>query len=84
MICQKRHRRAIPGSKAIPGCVAKTSGSLVEMVFVPTVSPSTHPVHEPQVPFQVASFSIRHNIAVCAVVLALSLELLSFGGDDAL
>ena len=32
------------------GCVAKTSGSLVEVVFVLTVSRSTHLVHEPLFP----------------------------------
>ncbi len=37
------------------GCVAKTSGSLVEVVFVLTVARPTYLVHEPQAPFQVAS-----------------------------
>ncbi len=32
------------------GCVAKTSGSLVEVVFVLTVARPTHLVHETQAP----------------------------------
>ena len=32
------------------GCVAKTSGSLVEVAKVPTVARPTHLVHEPQAP----------------------------------
>jgi hypothetical protein len=33
------------------GCVAKTGGSLVKVVIVPTVSRPTDPVHEPKAPF---------------------------------
>ena len=40
----------------LKGCVAKTSGSLVEVAKIRIVARPTHPVHELQAPLQVASF----------------------------
>ena len=57
------------------GCVAKTSGSLVDVVFVLTIARPTHRVHEPKAPIQVASLPIMHHSAVCPVVSALPAQL---------
>ena len=43
------------------GCVATPGGSLVEVVFVFTIVRPTHPVHEHQAPFQMASKSDRSH-----------------------
>ena len=67
----------------LKGCVAKTSGSLVEVVFVLTIARPSYFVHEPKAPFQVASFPIRHHPAVCEVVLAVSALVPPPGRDDA-
>ncbi len=64
------------------GCVAKTGSSLGKVVIIFTVSRPTHLVHEPQAPFQVASFPIGHHSAVCPVVPALSAQLPQPGRDD--
>ena len=66
------------------GCVAKTGGSLVEVIFVLTVPCPTHSVHEHLAPIQVASLAILNHPVVCSVVSALSLELPQSRGDDAL
>ena len=67
----------------LKGCVAKTGGSLVEVVFMPTTLSHRYPIHEPQATIQVASLPIRHHCVVCPVVSALSPELPQFVGDDA-
>ena len=65
------------------GCVAKTSGSLIGIVFILTVACPTHLVHEPKAPLQVASFPIRYHPIVPAVVSAISPQLPQLGGNDA-
>lgn len=64
------------------GCVAKTNGSLVEVVKIPTVARPTHLVHEPQAPLHCVH-PIRHHLTVRPVVSALSLDLPQFGRNDA-
>ncbi len=65
------------------GCVAKTGDGLVKLAIVPTVSCPTDPVHEPQVPVQMASLPIRHHCAVRALVSAVSAQLPKLVRNDA-
>jgi hypothetical protein len=43
---------------AVAGCVAKTGGDLVKVVFILTALNRRHLIHEPQAPVQMASLPI--------------------------
>ena len=66
------------------GCVAKPSGSLVEVAKIPTVTLPTHFVHEPLFPLSNGVTSNRTSRLRCVRwKKALSLELPQSGRNDA-
>jgi hypothetical protein len=64
------------------GCVAKTGAELVKVVFILTALNHRHPIHESQVPVQMASLPILHHPVVRPVVSALSPGLPQSRRDD--
>jgi len=63
--------------------VLQKLGQAWKIVFVLTGLTHRHPLHEPQVPIQMASLPIRHYPAVCQVVLALPTQLPQLRRNDA-
>lgn len=58
-------------SYSLPGCVAKTGGSLVGGAFVLSELSDRYLIHKPQTPLQVVSLPTQNHLAMCPLVFDL-------------